>query len=76
MFTKERNNFFEDNCYINIHELINIHISADSHPIPFVWTSGGSCPVRHDWLIYLIGIATKQFFSSSHIVKITSRKKI
>jgi len=26
----------EDNFYINIHELINIHISADGHPITYV----------------------------------------
>jgi len=31
-----KNNCFEDNFYINIHELINIHIAADSHPITFV----------------------------------------
>jgi len=27
---------FEENCYINIHELININISSDGHPITFV----------------------------------------
>jgi len=27
---------FEGNFYINIHELLNINISADGHPITFV----------------------------------------
>jgi len=36
-------------------------------------------PVRYfsrDWLIYLIGIASKHFYSPCNIVKITRRKKI
>jgi len=54
----------EDNFYINIHELINIHIlSADSHLITFVYEFAGPRPVRRDWLIHLIGIASKLFFS-------------
>jgi len=31
--------------------------------------------VRRDWLTYLIGIASKLYFSPCHIVKITKRKK-
>jgi len=63
----------EENFYINIHELININISADVHPITFVFESGGSRPIRRDWLLHLIGIASKHFFPC-HIVKITRRK--
>jgi len=64
----------EENFYINIHELIDINISADSHPITFVSASGGPRPVRRDWLIHLISIASKHFFSPCHIVKISRRK--
>jgi len=72
----QRRKQIEYHFYINIHELINIQISADSHPITFVYASGGSRPIRRDWLIHLIGIASKHFFSSCHIVKITRRKII
>jgi len=54
--------YFEDNCYINIPEQINIYITADGHPITFVEASGGPGPVRRDRLIHLIGIASKLFF--------------
>jgi len=68
---------FEENSYINKHELININTSADGHPIEFVLASGGPRPVRNDWLIHLIGIASKQFiFSPYHSVIFTWRKKI
>jgi len=40
--------YFEDNFYINIHELKNINISTDGHPITFVSASGGPGSVRRD----------------------------
>jgi len=33
---KVKKQVFQENFYINIHELINIHISADGHPIKFI----------------------------------------
>jgi len=55
--------FFEDN-YINIHQQININLSADGQPIIFVEASGGPRLVCRYWLIHLIGIAcSKECFS-------------
>jgi len=54
--------FFVEDILININQLIYIHISADGQPIAFVLESGGPRPVRNDWLIHLIGIASKLFF--------------
>jgi len=34
--TRRKKYFFKQNVYINIHELININISADGHLITFV----------------------------------------
>jgi len=55
-------------------ELIHIYISADGHPITFVLASGGPRPIRRDWLVHFIGIASKHFFPPCHIVKITRKK--
>jgi len=46
--------------YINIHQLIYINISPDGQPIAFVQESVR--PIRNDWLIDLIGIASNYFF--------------
>jgi len=53
-------NFLKENFDINFYELININVSAYGHLITLVWASGGPRPTRRDWLIDLIGIASKK----------------
>jgi len=66
-FTR-RKKIVENNLYINVHELINIHIISWWPSNHIFLASGGLRPVRRDCLIHVIGIIQNIFFSLSYIL--------